>query len=129
MKKLFLILTLLFSVMLSSLSYAEWTKAAVSVDGDEFYVDFERIRKHGGYVYYWHLSNYTKPNSMGSLSGKIYNQGDCGIFRVKYLSSSFYKGPMGTGELNGSNNEPDKEWTYPTPNSSVERILKSVCSR
>ncbi len=128
MKKLLLILTLLFSVMFSSLSYAEWTKVAKGAEGDEFYVDFERIRKHGGYIYYWHLSDYLKPNPWGSLSGKIYNQGDCRLFRLKYLSSSFHKGPMGTGEFNGSNNEPDKEWTYPAPNSSFEIILKSVCN-
>ena len=129
MKKLLLILTLLFSVMFSSLAYAEWTKTAVTVEGVEFYVDFERIREHDGYVYYWRLSNYLKPNSWGSLSAKIYIQGDCRLFRLKYLSSSFYKGPMGTGELNGSSNEPDKEWTYPTPNSSFESILKKICSQ
>ena len=27
-----------------------------------------------------------------------------------------------------NNNEPDKDWNYPPPDSSVETILKSVCA-
>jgi hypothetical protein len=32
----------------------------------------------------------------------------------------------GTGD---TINKPDKEWTYPPPNSSNEEILKTVCSK
>ena len=62
MKSLTRILALTFSVMFSSTSFAGWTKVAENVSGDTFYVDFERIRKHGGYVYYWRLSDLLKPN-------------------------------------------------------------------
>jgi len=60
MKKLILIL-LFSTVMFSSPSYAEWTKVNKDADGNTNYVDFERIRKHVGYVYYWELSDYLKP--------------------------------------------------------------------
>jgi hypothetical protein len=99
------------------------------VNGTTFYVDFERIRKHGGYVYYWYLTDYLKPK-FGDLSGKIYNQGDCKLFRHKSLSFSFHKEPMGGGT--GDVQEPVKKqqgWKYPPPNSVDELILKSVCSR
>ena len=64
MKKLTLIFTLLVStVMFSSPSYSEWTNVGESVEnGTTFYVDFERIRKHGGYVYFLWLSDYLKPD-------------------------------------------------------------------
>ena len=96
------------------------------VDGNTHYVDFERIKKHDGYVYYWELGDLLKPNEYGILSGKAYKQGDCKKFRYKYLSFSFHKEPMGggTGE---TLNTPDKEWTYPPPDSVSETILKSVC--
>jgi len=58
MKKITLLLTtLVFSLtmMFASTSYAEWTEVSEGVDGDTYYVDFERIRKHGGYVYFWYL--------------------------------------------------------------------------
>jgi hypothetical protein len=127
MKKL--ILVFLFStVMFSSPSYAEWTKVAKNIKGT-FYVDFERIRKHDGYVYWWELSDLLKPiSSEETLSVKAYKQGDCKLFRFKALSWSFHKEPMGGG-TGDKINKPDKEWTYPAPNSTSEGILEQVCNR
>jgi hypothetical protein len=127
MKKLILIL-LFSTVMFSSPSYAEWTKVGKSVKGDTSYVDFERMRKHDGYVYYWNLTDYLKPDEDGDLSFKTYNQVDCELFRYKVLSWSFHKEPMG-GDTGDTLNESDKEWRYPPPNSSIEFILKQVCNR
>ena len=67
------------------------------MSGDIFYVDFERIRKHGGYVYWWDLSDLLKPTETGMSSAKVYRQGDCKLFRYKSLSFSSYKEPMGGG--------------------------------
>ena len=127
MKKLTLIFTLLFStVMFSSPSYAEWTKVSEGVDGSIFYVDFDRIRKRGGYVYFWELIDYLKPDKQGYLSGKVYQQCDCNLLRFKGLSFSFHKEPMGrgTGETVTPKNP---EWIYPPPDSSFEKILKTIC--
>ena len=126
MRKLTLILTtLIFSVMFSSTSFAEWKKVGENVRGT-FYVDFERIKKHDGYVYFWELQDFLKPTPYGDLSGKAYRQGDCKKFRYKYLSLTFHKEPMGggTGEID---NTLDKEWRYPPPDTVIETILKSVC--
>ena len=94
--------------------------------GNTYYVDFERIRKVDGYVYYWVLDDYLKPNKNGKFSGKLYKQGDCKLFRFKYLSFSFYNEPMGggTGEIA---NPKHPGWEYFPPNSMGEIILKSVC--
>ena len=127
MKTLTIISTLIFSVMFSSPSYADWTKVSESVDGDTYYVDFERIRKHGGYVYFWQLTDYLKPTIYGILSDKFYQQGDCKLFRFKYLSYSFHKEPMGGG-TGDSISPKNPEWKYPSPNSSIETVLKSVCA-
>ena len=130
MKTLLTISALVFTVMFSSTSYAGWTKLGENVDGDTFYVDFKRIRKHDGYVYFWYLNNYFKPNKYGNFSSKIYQQGDCKIFRVKYLSGSFHKEPMGGGTAETIPvPESYKDWRYPSPTSSSETVLKSVCSR
>jgi hypothetical protein len=129
MKNLLLIFTLLFStVMFSSTSFAGWTKVSENVDGTTFYVDFGRIRKHDGFVYYWTLLDYLKPNKYGTLSSKIYKQGDCKLFRFKSLSFVHHKQPMGGGTGDG-NSPKNPEWRYPSPNSVNEILLKSVCSR
>ena len=99
------------------------------MSGDTYYVDFERIRKHDGFVYYWTLSDYLKPTKTGTFSGRVYHQGDCKLFRYKYLSDSYFKGQMGKGDYNSGSNKPDKEWTYPSPKSIAEKILNLVCSR
>jgi hypothetical protein len=129
MKKLLLTFTLLFStLMFSTPSYGEWTKVSESVDGRNFYMDIERIRKHSGYVYYWELTDFLKPMENGIFSGKTYNQGDCKVFRFKRLSYSFHKEPMGGGT--GDVQEPqNKGWHYPSPETSQETILKRVCSQ
>ena len=125
MRKLTLILALIFSLMFSSTSFAGWTKVITNVSGDTFYVDFDSIRKHGGYVYWWDLTDYLKPTKYGDLSAKMYKQGDCKLFWVKYLSDSYYKEPMGRGT--GEPYTPPEKWIYPHPNSSGEGVLKSVC--
>ena len=126
MHRVTLILTFLFSLMFSSPSYSEWTWVVVN-RGTTFYVDDDRIRKVDGYVYWWDMTDYLKP-SEGDLSAKVYNQGDCKLFRFKQLSFSFHKEPMGggTGEVFNPKN-PD--WEYPPPNSVIETALKSVCGR
>ena len=126
MKKI--IFTLLFSTLVfSSPSYADWTKVSTSVNGNTFYVDFDRIRKHDGYVYYWRLSDYLKPTKYGVLSAKSYSQVDCKAFRYKRLSISYYTNSMGNGTPSTSDTV-QTEWNYPPPNSAIEIILNSVCS-
>ena len=97
------------------------------MDGTTFYVDFERIRKHDGFVYFWELGDYLKPTKNGILSAKVYNQGDCKLFRFKGLSDSYHTQSMGEGTPSTTSNTPDKDWKYPPPDSAIEHILKKVC--
>ena len=129
MRKLTLLLTLIFfSVMFSpSTSFAEWEKVSENVYGTT-YVDFERIRKHDGYVYFWYLIDYVKPNEYGNLSDINITQGDCKVFRLKFLSYFPHKEPMGRDPVPPE--EPPeryKDWFYPPPDSIVEGLLKIVC--
>jgi hypothetical protein len=131
MKTLLTITTLVFTLMFSSPSFSDWTKVDEDVKGNTFYVDFERIRKVDGYVYYWDLSDYLKPIKYGILSAKVYRKVDCKLFQFKDLIFSFHKEPMGRGSQESDYDYSPKtpEWRYPSPNSSGESILKSVCSR
>ncbi len=127
MKKSLTILTLVFTVMFPSTSFAEWTKMGTTNAQDTYYVDLERIRKVDGYVYFWELADYSKPvTQMMLLSSKRYFQVDCKILRYKILSYVYHKQPMGRDA--GETSEPvNKEWRYPPPNSIVEKILETAC--
>ena len=123
------LIALTFSVMFSSTSSAGWKKVSENVSGDTYYVDFERIQKVDGYVYFWELHDFLKPLSNGSLSGSVYKQGDCELFRFKTLSFVFYKEPM--GRVIGDTPPVPKEhqfWKYPPPNNTNELTLKLVCA-
>ena len=134
MKKLFTLTTLIFTVMFLSNCdetpnpSGNWKKLTENDSGGSFYLDFETIRKQDGYVYWWELGDYLRPTPEGILSGKIYKQGDCKLFRLKRLSGSFHKEPMGRGTGDSPPiPESMKDWKYPPPNSVDEIILKKVC--
>ena len=154
MKILILFITLIIAVVISSSSYAGWTKVSTNNIGDTFYVDFERIRKHDGYAFFWRLVDHLKP-IQGFLSSTVCIQGDCKLFRLQYLSLSYHKKPMGGGanhqgeckqfqhkylslvshkepmisRAGDTHNYKNPEWFYPPPDTSIEYVLKLVCSK
>ena len=79
----------------------------------------------GDLSFYWILIDYLKPTEYGIMSTKMYAQGDCGVHRIKYLSFTHSKKPMGEG--GETNNPPNPEWTYPPPGSGSGLNLDSVC--
>ena len=128
MKQLLVLITLISSILMSSVANAKWTEVAKSVAGDTYYADLERIKKHNGKIYYRQLVDYLKPLITGTISNKSYNEAECGRFRYRWLNTTFYRGPMGTGEVDGSANNPNKEWQYPSPDSVAEAELNAVCN-
>ena len=128
MKSLLTILTLVFTVLFSSTSFAEWTTIGVTNNGHTHYVDFERIRKHKGFVYWWDMIDQPKPDERGILSTKAYREGDWKLFRYRYLSISHHKKPMAGGTGDTSTYQ-DLPWEYPSPDSAGESKFKLVCSQ
>jgi hypothetical protein len=122
------LLALAFSVMFSSPSYAEWTKTIKSVSGNTFYVDFETIRKHDGFLYSWELIDRPKQSEYGDWSAKIYKQNDCKLFRTKVLHFIHHKLPMGQDNGEASSIK-SPEWEFVSPSSVNGKILKAVCNR
>ena len=128
MRKLYFIFVVLSCVMFSFNSFAGWTKVGKNTRGDTFYVDYERIRKVDGYVYYWELTDFAKQIHK-YWSSKIYKEVDCKLFRFKWLSLAYHKLPMGKGF--SDEDKPVKKhqgWKYPQPNSIGETVTQSVCS-
>lgn len=128
MKKLLILTTFLSSLIMSSVAYAKWTEIGKNVYEAVFYVDLERIKKHKGRVYYWELTNFLKPNKYGVASSKVYTEAECGLFRTRWLNQTYYKGAMGEGTILHSNHTPQKDWTYPAPDTTHEIVLKVVCN-
>ena len=113
--------------MIASPAYADWEEIFKDAAGNTYHINFDSIRTNGGYVYWWDLSDFLKPNEYGTLSTIVYAQGDCEVFRLKNLSYSYYKQPMGEGRPYMTDSTPDTEWTYPPPNSPAADVFNIVC--
>jgi len=57
MKTLLTITTLVFTLMFSSTSFADWTKVNEDVKRNTYNVDYERIKKVDENVYSWDLTD------------------------------------------------------------------------
>ena len=137
MRYLLLISTLTTSLVFSAGSWAEWTQVAErsGAKGTEVYVDFDRIRKVNGLVYYWELSDIfmgtsttPEPSSTAFLSTKIYYKVDCETMRQMKLSMSVYNLPMGEGDGRTYPPKPNPQWNYAQPESVLEARLEAVCN-
>jgi hypothetical protein len=126
MKPILTIFTFIFTIMFSFISFAEWTEVSRGESGRIYYVDFDRIRKIDGYIYWWELADYINPSEYGDLSARAYVQGDCKMFRTKHLSVYFHREPMGRGKSKVVTPKP--KWLFPPPDSNMESILKQVCN-
>ena len=89
MKKITLLLVIIFTFLFSTTSWGEWTFVTKSVEGHKFYYDKDRVRKSGGFIYVWELYDYIKPFE-GELSTTRYTELDCSIFRIKWLTVQGY---------------------------------------
>ncbi len=127
MKKLFMLTAFICSVMLSPVAHAEWTLVGLNTKGIK-YVDFERIIKQDGKVYFWALDDFLKPNKHGVVSIKLYHEAECSRFRYRRLSVAAYDSQMGKGKLIASSDKPDKDWHYPIPDSVGDSLLLAVCN-
>jgi len=120
-KKFLLTLSLFF---FSIPSHAEWIYISETTVS-EMYVDFKRIRKRDGFVYFWFMLNIKdKTEKFGS--SREYNKGDCNAFRLKNLQVDYYKGQMTKGGLL-IRDDRESKWNYPAPGSGYEKALQLVC--
>ncbi|MEE9375045.1 MAG: surface-adhesin E family protein, partial [Rhizobiaceae bacterium] len=118
MKKLTIPFVLIFSLIHSSTSYAAWEKMITDVEGNVHYVDFEKIKNHDGYVYFWVLIDLLKPFNY-SFSSRYHYEGDCKSSKYKLLSVFIHKESMAGGSSKfGRPLKQDRVWKYPRPKSA-----------
>ena len=129
MKKIYLTLTLLLSILFfSSFSYAEWIKVAVHKNGNIEYIDPEKIKIYGSSRYYWVLEDFITPNRSGAMSMKIYTQAECDLRQTRNLKYATFELSMGEGAAKSIWNAHDKKWRYVKSKSIAESNVKFVCS-
>ena len=124
MKKL---LILLFSILISFNSYANWELLVEDIVSDG-YIDKQTITEQNGYVYFWILQNNHKPDEFETMSTKVYTQGDCGINSSRFLTFLFYIEPMGEGKIDEEITLENPKWEFAAPDSISGFYLNYVCN-
>ena len=136
MNKVNFILLVLFIFLSSKKVMAEWEKVTTNLNGDSFYIDLNKIEKNNKLVRFWVLIDSSKKASSkrsGIKSVKTQQQCECRSYKYKTITWSFHSLQMGKGE---STNKSDfyadhfmsnNYWTYPSPRSSEEKVIKIVC--
>ena len=122
MKKLLL---LLFSILMSFSSYAEWVEMAYDPEDNIWYVERDSVIEKDGYIYWTEMVNWIKPNS-GYKSTQGERQGDCENNRSKTLSITHFKEAMGNGETE-VNTKDNPKWQDESSGSVAEIILNNLC--
>ncbi len=125
MKKITILLVIIFTFLFSNTSWGEWSYVTENVGGIKYYYDKERVRKSGKYLYFWELTDYIKPFKE-FLSSTRYVELDCSISRFKWLKFQTYNKSMGEGEQT-RDLTPKDEWRYPKPKSTFEYMYKIIC--
>ena len=127
MKKFLIIFIFIQTLIISSISFAEWSAIAKNTSyNDIFYVDLKKIKKIDNKVLWWELRDGPDPVGKKYFSTLHYFEGDCNYFRYKILSQTWVEGRMGQGKK-FLNNKPNTKWKYPAPSQTDEMILKYVC--
>lgn len=89
------------------------------------YIDYNRIWKHDGYVYYWLLDNEKEPTELLGSTAKLYKS-HCQIRSINLLQFSTYEFRWAQyGKTDFADNLGDSR--YARPGSVEEKILNIVC--
>ncbi len=132
MKLLFIVSTIFFSLSLTTLASAEWTKVNEFKGWFDHYVDFDRIRRHKDKTYYWLLTNLPCPGCSND-SYLDYVEAECGPFRQRSLTQRTFPEFFAKGKPFKEFYTHVPEWIYPSPYSEVKRhqkleaVLEAVC--
>lgn len=114
----------------SSYANAEWAYFSNNKAGDH-YIDYDRIVKGDGYIYFWALINHLRPsaqNELRALSSIVYHKVDCKTPRkLMYLQFLRYGQYYGKGTVTGRSTL-GKKWRYPEPGTLRELYVDHVCS-
>ena len=120
------------STMLATNVFAEWTKVAVSDDGDQTsYIDNTNIKRKGNKVKVWHLLDYKTTKILADnteyLSAVYHVEYDCEEKTERQLDTMAYSGNMRSVKLLLLFDALEEEATSIIPDTSSAGIFKKVC--
>jgi len=136
MKKFIFFLLICFQSI--GFSNVNWTKITKNQNKDTFYIDLNRVSKDKEFILFWVLID-SPPNALSNRSGiksitfKI--QCNCLSYAYKTEKTVFFSESMGRGKESytskfyATNFSSKGFWTFPSKNSSEEKVIKYLCKQ
>ncbi|WP_426110422.1 surface-adhesin E family protein [Massilia sp. PWRC2] len=130
--------TLFLTVVLSGLAgnaAAEWTLISEGANNN-LYADFATVRRSGGNVKVWTLSDRAKATMSPGNPAKTYRsmvtlqEVDCSDEKMRALQLTTYENGMGAGkQLDFATRANNPSWQYAEPGTVAEDVVKAVCKK
>ena len=114
-------------MLATTTAWADWIKMS-ETDTAVIYLDPATHRVDGNLRGVWELHDLKVRDPDGELSRRSLREFDCKGDRLRILSMSTHSGPMATGKLLWSGNDPS-QWQYIAPGTSGASLLRAVCGR
>ena len=116
--------------MFSSTSFSGWIELGENEKGALTFIDLDRIRKDGNFVFFVMMQDYTNinplPKGMNFLSAIIHIKGDCKAFRYKFLNTATYKYSMAEGLIESAPLK-NADWRFLIPDSVYDKAQEITC--
>jgi hypothetical protein len=111
-------------------AFAEWTKAAKSLEATIFY-DIKSVQRKNGMAKIWVLTNFSKPVEIEGKkhqSSKTRFEYDCAGEMSRVVGTFFYALPDGKGEVTNAESS-SNEWYPIAPKTIAVPLWKVACGR
>ena len=108
-------------------AFAEWTYVAENAK-DNFYIDYDTIRKDGNLRKFWLVHNFNQ-KERGAMSIRSREEIDCKEEHGRTLSLSAHSESMANGKKIMEEFSPEDPWRDRPPGSVGSIILKTVCAK
>ena len=125
-----LLITIFLLLTLPSTSFAKWT-FVISSNEEKHYIDYEKIKTRGEYLYYWELTDKINPTleeiqNSQFLSYIKYIKVNCSISAYMNMQITTFKYLYGNGK--SRTEQPDSAWRYAIPGTTAEYLINVVCN-
>lgn len=119
-------------LVLAGSAAAAWERAGAADDGATIYTDPATRQTTGEIVKMWALMDYKSPeqdpNGKPYSSVKLMQEFDCKAAKGRTRYYSLHSGPMGAGQIVGSELRVDGEWLPADRARPGEILWKAACS-
>ena len=124
MKKLIIVLVTCFPLFCT----AGWKEVSKNVEYTSYYVDAEKLKRAGKFIFIWYLVDHVEPRNTGDMSEIHYLKILCRDMRYMRLKSIYFGGNMGMGQVTDDYVPLNfDQWQFPREGTAFSIVVGYAC--